>query len=149
MIYYGKLSLVVDLNWQQFNRAIARTTSLLQKVNVTIYRMKGVKSNQLKKLRQDSPKMMEAIRKEAIKYQFLVGSHYSVKLRRSLTFVDRLELVDKTLWSTKIHKVHSSRLADQYIRKWKKIKTAWLNKWSSLPSKIRKGVSKPTDNEIA
>jgi hypothetical protein len=59
--------------------------------------MKGVKSNQLKKLRQDSPKMMEAIRKEAMKYQFLVGSHYSVKLRRSLTFVDQLELVDKTL----------------------------------------------------
>lgn len=111
--------------------------------------MKSVKSNQLKKLRDDSPKMMEAIRKEALKYQFLVGSHNSVKLRRSLALVDRLELVDKTLLSPKIHKVHSSRLADRYIKKWKKVKTTRLNKWSSLPVKIRKGVSKPTDNEIA
>ena len=93
--------------------------------------------------------MIEAIREEALRYQFLVGSHNLVKLRRSLALVDRLELVDKTLLSPKIHKVHSSRLAERYIKKWKKIKTARLNKWSSLPPKIRKGVSKPTDNEIA
>jgi hypothetical protein len=78
--------------------------------------MKSVKSNQLKKLREDSPKMMRAIREEALKYQFLVGSNNSVKLKRSLALVDRLDLVDKTLLSTKIHKLHSSRLADRYIK---------------------------------
>ena len=78
--------------------------------------------DKINSLRQDSPKMIEAIREEALRYQFLVGSHNLVKLRRSLALVDRLELVDKTLLSPKIHKVHSSRLAERYIKKWKKIK---------------------------
>lgn len=111
--------------------------------------MKKSNNSLLKRLRQDSSKMMEAIRKEAMKYQFLVGSHNSVKLKRSLALVDRLDLVDKTLLSPKIHKVHSFRLADRYIKKWKKIKTSRLNKWSSLPLKNRKEISRPTDNEIA
>jgi hypothetical protein len=83
--------------------------------------MKSVKSNQLKKLREDLPKMMRAIREEAIKYPFLVGSYNSVKLKRSLILVNRLDLIDKNLLPPKVHKIHSSRLVERYIKKWKEL----------------------------
>lgn len=111
--------------------------------------MKSTETNLLKRLREDSPRMAQAIRDEALKYRFLAGSHNAVKLRRSLALIGRLDLVEKTLLSPKVHKVHAARLTERYLKKWEKIKTTRLSKWSSLPPKIKKGLKKPTNNDIA
>lgn len=103
----------------------------------------------LKKLRKDSVESMKAISREALKYQFVSGSHNSVKLRRSLALVERLDLVNKTLLSPEVHKIHSKRLADRYINKWNKFKKSKNDSWSKLPLKIRKQIPKPNDREIA
>jgi len=111
--------------------------------------MKRKNHQSIDQLRKDSGGMMKAITREAMKYRFVAGSHNSIKLRRSLALVERLDLVDKTLLSSKIHKVHSQRLADRYINKWNKFKKSKANSWSKLPIKIRKQIPKPSDRELA
>ncbi|SNC61737.1 hypothetical protein [Polynucleobacter victoriensis] len=111
--------------------------------------MKENKQIDLERLRKDSHGMMKAISREAMKYQFVAGSHNSIKLRRSLALIERLDLVNKTLLSTDIHKVHSKRLADRYINKWNKFKKSKIDSWSKLPLKIRKQIPKPNDCGLA
>lgn len=92
---------------------------------------------------------MKALLDESLKSRFLIGSHNSIKLKRSLATVDRLDLVDRTLLTPAVHKVHANRLSDKLDLRWKKIRDKAKADWSRLPKQVRVEANKPTDNEIA
>lgn len=107
------------------------------------------RNNELKRLRKEAPEMMKRLREEALSSQFLIGSHNSIKLKKSLGAVGRLDLVDRTLLSQVVHAKHSKNLEDRFLKRWLKIKTLRQKQWSSLPLSVKRNTSKPTDSQIA
>lgn len=104
---------------------------------------------QIRRLKNDSKLVMEALQSEALAQKFLVGSHNAVRLRRALAAGCRLDLADRTLLTPDVHKAHAKRLADRYIRNWSKIQGKAVQGWKKLPLQIRKGSIRPTCEEIA
>jgi len=103
----------------------------------------------LKLLRADSALAMEAIRAESLKSRFLIGSHNGIKLKKALSTVSRLDLVDRTLLSPEVHKVHAKKLGDRYLKRWDNIREKARKDWLKLPRSIRSSTVKLTDHEIA
>lgn len=103
----------------------------------------------LKRLRADSKETMKALLEESLKSRFLIGSHNSVKLKKSLATVRRFDLADRTLLTPSVHKIHADRLNNKFQLRWEKIKEKARSDWSRLPQQVRASIDKPTDNEIA
>lgn len=105
--------------------------------------------HQLKRLRADSALAMEAIRAESLKSRFLLGSHNGIKLKKSLSTVGRLDLVERTLLSPEVHKAHAKKLSDRFLKRWNNIREKARKDWLKLPRAIRSSTVKLTDHEIA
>ena len=103
----------------------------------------------LKWLKVDSKATMKALLEESLKSRFLIGSHNTIKLKKSLATVGRLDLVGRTLLSPTVHKAHAKRLSDRYQAQWDTIRDKARADWSKLPRATRALTVKPTDHEIA
>ena len=100
-------------------------------------------------LKADSKATMKALLEESLQSRFLLGSHNSVKLRTSLATVGRFDLLERTLLTPSIHKVHATRLSDKFHLRWNKIRDKSRSDWSKLPKDLKATIVKPTDDEIA
>ena len=69
-----------------------------------------------KRMNRSSQLTAEAIRKELLESRFIIQSHNKVKLEKSLSLTNDSYLVDKTLLTPSIHKVHSKSLFERYIK---------------------------------
>ena len=103
----------------------------------------------LKWLKVDSKATMKALLEESLKSRFLIGSHNTIKLKKSLATVGRLDLVGRTLLSPTVHKAHAKRLSDRYQAQWDTMRDKARADWSKLPRATRALTVKPTDHEIA
>lgn len=106
-------------------------------------------NEKLKWLKADSKATMKALLAESLKSRFLVGSHNSKKLKKSLSTAGRLDLADRTLLTPTVHKAHAKRLSDRYQARWDKIRGKARADWSKLPRATRALTVKATDHEIA
>ena len=103
----------------------------------------------IKWLKADSKATMKALLEESFKSRFLIGSHNTIKLKKSLATAGRLDLVDRTLLSPIVHKTHAKRLGDRYQAQWDKIRDKARANWTKLPRASRALTMKATDHEIA
>lgn len=99
------------------------------------------------RLKSDSILTMNALKEDAIKRRFLVGSHNAIRLKKSLAAVERLDLDGRTLLTPKVHQAHASKLAKRYETLWKATRNKALSSWTKVPKNYRP--AKPTDTEIA
>lgn len=106
-------------------------------------------NQKIKWLKADSKATMKALLEESLKSRFLVGSHNSVKLKKSLATIGRMDLAERTLLAPSVHKIHSDRLNDKFQVRWDKIRDKARSDWAKLPKQVRTLTVKPTDNEIA
>lgn len=106
-------------------------------------------NEKLKWLKADSKATMKALLSESLKSRFLVGSHNSKKLKKSLSAAGRLDLADKTLLTSTVHEAHAKRLSDRYQARWDKARDKARADWSKLPKATRALTVKATDHEIA
>lgn len=106
-------------------------------------------NEKLKWLKADSKATMKALLVESFKSRFLVGSHNSKKLKKSLSTAGRLDLADRTLLTPTVHKSHAKRLSDRYQARWDTIRDKARADWSKLPRATRALTVKATDHEIA
>jgi hypothetical protein len=104
---------------------------------------------ELKRLKNDSRLVMQALEREALAQKFLIGSHNAVRLRRALAAGGKLDLVGRTLLSPEVHKVHAKRLADRYLRRWSTIQDKAVEGWQKLPSQVRRATIKPASDGVA
>ena len=111
--------------------------------------MKTNPKTPLERLRADSKATMAALIEESLRSRFLIGSHNSIKLKKSLATAGRLDLEGRTLLTPTVHKEHARRLYDRYQSRWDKIKDKAQSNWSILPKATRQGTVKATDHEIA
>lgn len=103
----------------------------------------------IKWLKADSKATMKALLAESLKSRFLIGSHNTIKLKKSLATVGRLDLVGRTLLTPSVHKTHAKRLSDRYQVQWDKIKDKSLVDRSKLPRASKFLTVKATDHEMA
>ena len=103
----------------------------------------------IKWLKADSKATMKVLLEESLKSRFLIGSHNSIKLKRSLATVGRIDLVERTLLTPSVHKIHADRLSDKLHSRWGIIRDKARSDWSKLPKQLRELTAIPTDNEIA
>jgi hypothetical protein len=106
-------------------------------------------NEKLKWLKADSKATMKALLSESLRSRFLVGSHNSKKLKKSLSTAGRLDLADRTLLTPAVHKAHARRLSDRYQARWDTIRNKVRADWSKLPRATRALTVKATDHEIA
>jgi hypothetical protein len=92
---------------------------------------------------------MKALQQEALAQKFLIGSHNAVRLRRSLAAGQRQDLIDRTLLTPEVHKVHAKRLSDRYLKQWTKKRDQATRNWQKLPPSLRMANAKPTEHDIA
>lgn len=102
-----------------------------------------------KKQKENGVATKAALKKYFTESRFLIGTHNSKRLSRSLLSHDKYELTQTTLLNSDVHKAHSENLAVQFIRKWDAIKTSRLAEWSALLSDIKNAVPRPTDSTIS
>jgi len=100
------------------------------------------------KQRAESALTMERIRLDRQSHRFLLNSHNSVKLRKSLSTVGMLRLADVTLLTPQIHKKHADALADKLIKQWRKVRDISRERWAAIPLKLRRGMTL-SDSDIA
>ena len=105
--------------------------------------------SKIKWLKADSKRVMRALIEEALQSRFLHGSHNTLKLKKSLATVGRLDLVDRTLLSPSVHKIHAERLSNRFLAKWIKIRDKARTDLIKLHQRDRAEHSTPTDNDIA
>lgn len=101
----------------------------------------------LKRLRNDKEIMLEQLRTEALASKHIIGSHNKNRLVKALAAGRRLDLVDRTLLSSSVHKSHSSRLCERFESRWVKIRNKALADWKKTKHLAKS--KKPTDAEIA
>jgi hypothetical protein len=105
--------------------------------------------DKIKRLKADSKVMMSLLKSESLKSRFLLGSHNGIKLKKSLSTVDRLDLVDRTLLSPDVHKAHAKKLSARFLNRWDKIREKARKDWLKLPKSIRASTVKLSDHEVA
>lgn len=105
--------------------------------------------DETKRLKADSKVMMKALRVESLKSRFLLGSHNGIKLKKSLSTVKRLDLVDRTLLFSDVHKAHAKKLSGRFLNRWDKIREKASKDWLTLPKSTRANTVKLTDHEVA
>jgi hypothetical protein len=105
--------------------------------------------SQFQRLKDDSKLVMKALQQEALAQKFLIGSHNAVRLRRSLAAGQRQDLIDRTLLTPEVHKVHAKRLSDRYLKQWTKKRDQATRNWQKLPPSLRMANAKPTEHDIA
>jgi len=103
----------------------------------------------VKKLKADSKVVMTALQAEAKRQRFLIGSHNSVKLKKSLAAVGRLDLVGRTLLDPDVHQVHAARLNKRLQARWEKIKAKADSDWKMLPRSAKSQVVRRNSQEVA
>lgn len=104
-------------------------------------------ANKIKWLKKDKDVILEKLRLESLASKHVIGSHNKNRLTKALAAGLRLDLVDRTLLSSKIHKDHSSRLTRRYLSRWEKLQAKAITDWKKV-----KGITKskkPSDAEIA
>ncbi len=98
-------------------------------------------------LKKDKEVVLEKLRLESLASKHVIGSHNKNRLAKALAAGRRLDLVDRTLLSRKIHKDHASRLSKRYISRWDKLQAKAIVDWEKV-----KGITKskkPSDADIA
>jgi hypothetical protein len=103
--------------------------------------------NKIKWLKNDKDVILEKMRLESLASKHVIGSHNKNRLTKALAAGRRLDLVDRTLLSSKIHKDHAYRLSKRYISRWEKLQAKAIADWKKV-----KGITKnkkPSDAEIA
>lgn len=104
-------------------------------------------ATEIKRLKSDRKVMLEQLRQESLSAQHVIGSHNKNRLVKALAAGRRLDLVDRTLLSNKVHKEHSTRISNRFQKKWKKIQTKALADWKKTKHLTKN--KKPTDADIA
>lgn len=104
-------------------------------------------ADKLKKLKKDKDVMLEQLRQESLASQHIIGSHNKNRLVKALAAGRRLDLVDRTLLSNKVHAEHSTRLTNRFQARWTKLQTKALVDWKKAKHLTKS--KKPTDSEIA
>jgi len=75
-------------------------------------------STQFKSAMKSSSKRTEtALKEEYKRKRFNYGSHNKVRLNKALASVGKYEVQDSTLLSPHVHKIHSRKLADRYLKR--------------------------------
>jgi len=85
------------------------------------------KSTFRKQMEKHSSWTVAAMKEETLTSKFYVGSHNKVRLRKALAVTGNLDLAETTLLKPSVHKIHSDRLAERYLRKWVQVKSACHN----------------------
>ncbi len=85
------------------------------------------KSTFRKQMEKHSSRTVAAMKDETLTSKFYVGSHNKVRLRKALAVTGNLDLAETTLLTPSIHKIHSDRLAERYLRKWNQVRSACHN----------------------
>lgn len=101
----------------------------------------------IKWLKNDKDLILEKMRLKSLASKHVIGSHNKNRLSKALAAGRRLDLIDRTLLSSKVHKDHSSRLIRRYISRWEKLQAKAITDWKKV-----KGITnskKPTDAEIS
>jgi hypothetical protein len=115
--------------------------------------MTDQKSQKIERLRQiskeESDRVFDALRKEALLSRFHFNTHNAIKLRKSLAVIDRLDLIDRTLLSRPIHSKHFNTLQKRLSIKWRKFAEQRIAEWGRIPISLRTRIKKPTDNSLA
>lgn len=63
-------------------------------------------------------------------HRFEVGDKHEGRLEQSLRWTGKSHLKDKTLISHSLHRRHSKRLAEQLIKRWKKVQRDFTRRMS-------------------
>jgi hypothetical protein len=103
--------------------------------------------NKIKWLKNDKDVILEKLRLESLASKHVIGSHNKNRLVKALATGRRLDLVDRTLLSSRIHKDHASRLSKRYISRWEKLQTKAIADWKKV--KGITNIKKPSDADIA
>ena len=74
------------------------------------------------KMFEHSKRVERTVKEEALVSKFLLGSHNSKKLNWALALTNNLHLNDCTLLTEGIHKIHTNRLRDRYVKRYISIK---------------------------
>lgn len=106
-----------------------------------------VTANKIKWLKKDKDIILERLRLESLASKHLIGARNENRLVKALAAGRRLDLVDRTLLSRKIHEVHASRLSKRYISRWEKLRAKAIADWKKL--RVITKSKKPSDAEIA
>ena len=86
---------------------------------------------QLRTLKTNSEIEMKQLTEFANKsHRFEVGTNHEERLNTSLRLTNKEHLKDKTLISHSLHRQHSKRLAEQLIKRWKKIRGNFISKFN-------------------
>ena len=106
-----------------------------------------VTAKKIKWLKEDKDVVLEKMRLESLSSKHVIGSHNKNRLVKALATGRRLDLVDRTLLSSKIHKDHASRLSKRYISRWEKLQAKAIADWKKI--KYVTNSKKPSDADIA
>jgi hypothetical protein len=69
-----------------------------------------------KKMKKNSQVTVDGIRKELLNSRFVIQSHNKDKLKKSLFLTNDSHLIDKTLLTPSVHKIHSKSLFERYLK---------------------------------
>lgn len=101
--------------------------------------MATIKMNsRFKKSLQAKSKVAEsALKDTALKSKFLVGSHNSVRLKKSLRITKDLHLLSSTLLTPEIHTAHAKSLAKRFIKRYETVLKSAKNKEQDASEKFK------------
>lgn len=97
---------------------------------------------------QGNKRVMEYFRDKNLTFQFDIGAYSVNKLKRALLAIKRTDLIDRTLLTPEIHKVHAGNLSKRFLNKWDKLRVQKQGNWRKSAKYFHLKLP-PTEHNIA